>query len=70
LEKALHSAVANFMNTEDAPKISPEELYIKELRIDGGYTLKRFKAGAMGRAMPRKKRTCHITIVVTDELEN
>ena len=67
LEKVLRSAVANYLNNEDAPKVSPEDLYIKELRVDGANMLKRFRAGAMGRAMPRRKRTCHITVVVADK---
>ena len=67
LEKVLRSAVSNFLNEEYAPKVSPEDLIIKELKIDGAYSLKRFKAGPMGRAMPRKKRTCHITVVVADK---
>ncbi len=66
LEKLLQSAVANFMNMEDAPKAGPEDLYIKTLTVDGGSMLKRYRPGAMGRAMPVRKRTCHINIVVED----
>ncbi len=67
LEKALQSAVSNFMNMEEASKINPDELYIKELRVDGGPVLKRFRPAAMGRALPVRKRTCHISIIVTNE---
>jgi len=70
LEKAVHSAVANFMNNEKAGKVSPEDLVLKELRIDGASMLKRFRAGSLGRATPVRKRSCHITVVVTDEKTN
>jgi len=67
LEKAVRSAVANLMNNEEASKISPEDLYIKELRVDGGYSLKRFRAASMGRASRIRKRTCHISVVVAEK---
>ena len=67
LEKVVRSAVANFMNDERAPKVSPEDLYIKELKVDGGAMLKRFRPASMGRATPVLKRTCHITVVVADK---
>ncbi len=66
LEKALRSAVANLVNSEEASKVSPEDLYVKELRVDGGYTLKRFRAASMGRASRIRKRTCHISVVVAE----
>jgi len=69
LEKALRSAVANMLNKEEGTKLSPEELVIKELRIDEGYMLKRFRAASMGRATRIRRRTCHISVVVTDTLE-
>ena len=66
LEKAVRSAVANLINNQDA-KISPDDLYIKELRIDGGFTLKRFRAASLGRASHIRKRTCHISVVVAEK---
>ena len=66
LEKALRSAVANFMNKEEASKVTPEDLYVKELRIDGGLTMKRFRAASMGRASRIRKRSCHISVVVAE----
>ena len=64
IEKVLRSAVANMLSNEEASKVTPEDLYIKELVIDGGFTLKRFRAASMGRASPIRKRTCHISVVV------
>ncbi len=67
LEKVLRSAVANVMTQEAASKITPEELFVKELKVDEGFTLKRFRAASMGRASRVRKRTCHISVVIGDE---
>ena len=68
VEKTLRSAVANLMNNDEAgSKIDSETLYVKEAKVDGGFTYKRFRAASMGRAMRIKRPSCHITIVVSDE---
>jgi large subunit ribosomal protein L22 len=67
LEKALRSAVANILNKEEASKTSPDDLFIKELRIDEGYVLKRFRAASMGRAVRIRRRTCHIHVTVAEK---
>ena len=61
--KALDSAVANAVNNF---KLDEKSLKIKAATADQGPTLKRWRARAMGRAAPIRKRTTHITIVVTD----
>ncbi len=66
IEKTLRSAVANMLNKEEGSKLSPDDLFIKELRIDQGFALKRFRPAAMGRAMRIRKSTSHISIVVAD----
>ncbi len=66
IEKALRSAVANMMNSDEASKVTPEDLFVKELKVDGGFMLKRFRAASMGRASRIRKRTCHITITVAE----
>ncbi len=68
VEKTLRSAVANMVNNQDETvRIEPEELYVKEVRVDEGPTMRRFRAGSMGRVMPIRKRTSHIKIVVALE---
>jgi len=61
--KVLNSAAANAVNNF---KLDESELIIKTATADQGPALKRWRARAMGRAAPIKKRTCHITIVLTD----
>lgn len=62
--KLLNSAIAN---AEHNHKLSPDGLYIKELLITEGATLKRFRPRAFGRAGTIRKRTAHITLVLADQ---
>ncbi|MDR1928709.1 MAG: 50S ribosomal protein L22 [Endomicrobium sp.] len=62
VNKVLKSAVANAGKLENF-----SNLKIKSAWVGNGRTLKRMRAGPMGRSMPIKKRTSHLTIVVTDE---
>lgn len=61
--KVLNSAAANAVNNF---KLDETSLVIKAATADQGPALKRWRARAMGRAAPIKKRTSHITIVLTD----
>ena len=67
VEKMLRSAVANAMNKEEASKLDPEDLSIKEIWVDQGPTMRRYNPGPMGRANLIRKRSCHISVIVTDE---
>lgn len=64
--KALASAVAN---AEHNHALDAENLVIAEAYADEGPTLKRFRPRARGRASRINKRTCHITIVVSEMSE-
>ena len=66
LLKSINSAVAN-MNYNDDANFENDGLYVKKVLIDGGPTIKRFRPAAMGRAVPIKKRTSHITIVIENK---
>ncbi len=63
-EKVLRSAVANLMNKDDATRVEPEELFVKDAFVNQGPTLKRISPAPMGRAYKIRKRSCHLTIVV------
>jgi large subunit ribosomal protein L22 len=60
--KVLASAVANARNND---QLDPEELYISACFADEGTTLKRWRPRARGRATRIRKRTCHITVIVS-----
>ncbi len=67
-EKVLRSAVSNLMNVDDSTRVEPEELFIKEVYVDGGPMLKRIRPAPMGRAFRIRKRSCHLTIVVATKV--
>ncbi len=62
IRKVLASAVAN---AEHNDEIDPNELYVSACYADEGPTLKRWRPRARGRATRIRKRTCHITIIVS-----
>jgi large subunit ribosomal protein L22 len=64
--KTLRSAVANAQaKGEGAGEVvDVDELVVREAFVDEGPTLRRFRAAAMGRAAPIRRRTSHITVVV------
>jgi len=66
VDKALRSAVANavYRAEEDGTAMDVDDLYVKRAFVDEGATLRRYRAGAMGRAMPIRKRTSHVTVVI------
>ncbi|RMF58977.1 MAG: 50S ribosomal protein L22 [Calditrichaeota bacterium] len=68
VEKTVRSAVANLLNQEGGSKLDPESLFIKSATVDTGFSFRRYRAASMGRAMRMKRPTCHITIVVTDNI--
>jgi large subunit ribosomal protein L22 len=60
--KVLASAVANAVHNDG---LDPEELYVSACYADEGSTLKRWRPRARGRATRIRKRTSHITIIVS-----
>jgi large subunit ribosomal protein L22 len=67
LEKLLKSAEANAKHNFG---LDPENLKIKEIRVDEGPTLERNMPRAFGRATPIHKRTSHITLVLEESTKN
>ena len=61
--QVLASAVANAENNLGLDKT---KLYVSKAYVDEGQTLKRMKFGSRGHVDPIKKRTSHITIVVSE----
>ena len=66
VEKTLKSAIAN---AENNANLRAEKLVVKEAVVGEGPTFKRFQPKARGSAGPIRKRTSHIRIIVTDEVE-
>ncbi|MDO4383463.1 MAG: 50S ribosomal protein L22 [Eubacteriales bacterium] len=61
VEKVVQSAAANAENNHD---MNPDELYVAEIYANQGPTMKRFRAGAQGRASMILKRTSHIAVTL------
>ena len=64
MRKVLESAIANAENNEGA---DVDELMIGEVYVNEGITVKRVSPRARGRADRVFKRTCHVTVTVTDD---
>jgi len=60
--KVLQSAVANAENNDE---VDPEELFVSACFADEGTTQKRWRPRARGRATRIRKRTSHITVIVS-----
>ena len=65
LEKLLKSAIANAVNNHG---MNRGNLIVSEIYANQGPTLKRIRPAAKGSAVRIRKRTCHITIVVKEEI--
>lgn len=63
IKKVLDSAIANAEHNQGA---DIDELKVKKICVDEGPTFKRLHARARGRADRILKRTCHITVMVSD----
>ncbi len=60
--KVLDSAIANATNNDEMVE---EELFVSACFADEGTTIKRWRPRARGRATRIRKRTCHVTVIVS-----
>ena len=67
IEKTLMSAVSNFMQKSDNEKPSSQDLFVKEVFVNGGPVMKRFRAASMGRASRLRRPTSHLTVIITSK---
>ncbi len=63
VRKVMVAAVAN---AEQRSQVDVDTLVVKGVQIDGGPSLKRFQARAMGRVNRILKRSSHITVVLKE----
>ena len=66
IEKVLRSAVAN---AEANHGLDGDDLVVEAAYADEGPTLKRWKPRARGRVNRIRKRTCHVTLVLSERPE-
>ena len=64
IEKLLLSAIANWENKNPDTSIEDVDLFVKEVFVTQGRTLKRFRPAPQGRAHRIRKRSNHVTLVI------
>ena len=64
LEKLLLSAISNWETNNEGKSIDQSDLFISEIKVDGGRMLKRIQPAPQGRAHRIRKRSNHVTLVI------
>lgn len=64
LEKLVLSALANWQSKNEDADVESADLFVKEIRVDGGSMLKRLRPAPQGRAHRIRKRSNHVTVVL------
>ena len=70
LEKLLVSAISNWQSKNEDANIDAAQLFVKEIRVDGGSMLKRIRTAPQGRAHRIRKRSNHVTLVLSSKTIN
>lgn len=65
VSKLIKSAVANLQSKNSESSIDVEGLRVREIFVDEGPTLKRFRPRAQGRGYKILKHMCHMTVTVS-----
>tara|TARA_Y100001935_G_C17231196_1_gene470504 strand:+ start:575 stop:979 length:405 start_codon:yes stop_codon:yes gene_type:complete len=68
LEKLVLSAISNWQSKNENEDIEKANLFINEIKVDGGRMLKRLRPAPQGRAHRIRKRSNHVTIVLGSNL--
>ncbi|MEJ6547085.1 MAG: large subunit ribosomal protein L22 [Arcticibacterium sp.] len=66
IETLLLSAIANWQAKNEEANIEDADLFVAEIRVDGGSMLKRLRPAPQGRAHRIRKRSNHVTLVLGD----
>lgn len=64
LEKLVMSAVSNWQTKNEGVRMEEAGLYIKEITVDEGRSLKRVQPAPQGRAHRIRKRSNHVYVVI------
>ncbi|MBU2651877.1 MAG: 50S ribosomal protein L22 [Bacteroidetes bacterium] len=69
LYKLLLSAISNWQMKNEGKRIEDQMLYIREISVDGGRSLKRLQTAPQGRAFRIRKRSNHVTLILGNRLD-
>jgi len=64
IHKLLLSAISNWQQKNEGARIEDNNLYVKEIFVDGGRMLKRLRTAPQGRGYRIRKRSNHITLII------
>jgi large subunit ribosomal protein L22 len=64
LHKLVLSAIANWQAKNEGIRIEEADLFVKEIKVDGGRMLKRVLTAPQGRAHRIRKRSNHVTVIL------
>jgi len=70
VEKLLLSAISNWQNKNEGVRIEDSQLFVKEIFVDQGRTLKRLRPAPQGRAHRIRKRSNHVTLILDNKNKN
>ena len=70
MEKLLLSALANWENKNEGKNMDSANLYVSEVKVDSGRMLKRIQPAPQGRAHRIRKRSNHVTLILSSKTIN
>ena len=65
IEEVLKASISNMIDKDS--NVNSDNLFIKTAYVDEGPAMKRFRPAAMGRATSIRKRTSHLTIIISNK---
>lgn len=69
VEKLLLSALSNWKTKNDTLRLEDQDLFVSEIFVDGGRSLKRLRTAPQGRAHRIRKRSNHVTLFIGNHSE-
>ena len=70
LEKLLISAISNWQSKNESTDLENSQLFVKEIRVDSAGMLKRIRTAPQGRAHRIRKRSNHVTLILSSKTIN
>jgi large subunit ribosomal protein L22 len=67
VEMTLRSAVSNLSNKLESGRVEEKDIFVKTVFVDGGPVLRRMMPAPQGRGFRIRKRSNHLTIVVSEK---
>ena len=69
MRKLLLSAVANWQAKNEGARMEDAQLYVKQIKVDEGRTMKRMRTAPQGRGYRIRKRSNHITMILASRVD-